>query len=93
MNATSPFQAAWYERFKDMPTIPGCSILGAMDGDIAWLHELRRSIGDHPRRRVLNPLPHDFIYYTIVLETNVVPTLLGWDDPAAELLAAWKAGR
>jgi hypothetical protein len=91
---TSPtFVSAWYEKFHDLPVLPARSVMAPMDGDIAWLHELRTSLANHKRRHALTPLPDDYLYYSVLIDTGIVPSAMDWPDPAGARLAAWRAGR
>ena len=91
---TSPaFVAAWYEKFRDMPVIAGRSILAPMDGDIAWLHELRHALHNHQQRSALVPPPGDYLYYEVLITTGVVPNAVDFPDPAGAQLDAWRSGR
>lgn len=91
---TSPtFVAAWYEKFRDMPVIAGRSILAPMDGDIAKLHELRRTLLCRQELRSLTALPPDYLYYRTLVDTAIAPSTMDWPDPAGAQLDAWRAGR
>lgn len=91
---TSPsFVADWNQKFADLPTFPARSILPPMDGDIAWLHHLRRSLRAHKERWQLSPLPEDALYYSVLVDFAIVPAAMDWPDPAAQLLADWRCGR
>ena len=88
----SAIPSAWYAKFRDLPVIPGRSSLPAMDGDIAWLHELRTALANHQQRHALTPLPADFLYYSVLIDTGIVPGAMDWPDPAGARLAAWRSG-
>lgn len=89
---TSPaFVAAWHRKFADLPTFPARSVLPEMDGDIAWLHDLRRALRAHRERWRLTPLPADAIFLGVLADTGIVPLAMDWPDPAAKLLKQWRA--
>ena len=88
----SAFPAAWVAKFAHLGVIPGRSHLPPMDGDIALLHELRDRIFDAQPTR-LQHIPAGFLYRQVVDKTWIDPRYIRWDDPAAELLAAWRSGR
>ena len=89
----SAIPSAWYAKFRDLPVIPGRSSLPAMDGDIAWLHHLRSALAAHQDRHALAPLPEDYLYYGVLIDTAIVPSAMDWPDPAGAKLAAWRSGR
>ena len=87
------FPAPWFAKFADLPMLPARSVLPKMDGDIAWLHHLRDAVTGHRDRHALAPLPGDFLYYSVLIDTAIVPGAMDWPDPAAVLLADWRSGR
>ena len=88
----SAFPTPWFAKFADLPVFPARSILPPMDGDIAWLHELRTALANHKQRHALTPLPADYLYYCVLIDTGIVPSAMDWPDPAGARLAAWRSG-
>jgi len=89
----SAFPTPWLAKYAHMPVFPARSIMAPMDGDIAWLHHLRTTLAGHKHRHALAPLPADYVYYGVLIDTAIVPGAMDWPDPAAQLLAAWRSGR
>lgn len=96
MNPTVPaFPAAWSARFADLQTLPTSLSLPAHDGDIAWLHHLRREICARMPAPITTA-PPDFIWHQTIDATWINPTqiLRYWPaDTAAGMLRNWRAGR
>lgn len=91
---TSPtFVAAWHAKFADLPTFPARSVLPPMDGDIAWLHDLRQALRNHRERWRLSPLPPDHLFVETIAATGIMPLAMDFPDPAGKLLEAWRCGR
>ena len=89
----SAFPTPWFSKFADLPVFPARSVMPAMDGDIAWLHHLRSTLAAHQERHALAPLPADYLYYSVLIDTAIVPGAMDWPDPAGAQLAAWRSGR
>jgi hypothetical protein len=91
MNTGNLFQSAWFDRFRNWPTLPGRSVLPDMDGDIAWLHHLENTIFEQ-RPHNLATAPRDFIYHQTVDATWINPDHLRWPTDAhiTRLITEWK---
>ena len=81
MTRRSPFHAAWWKKFRDLPIVGGRSIITPHDGDTAQLNELVEKIFGHPRLRLDEDdmLPPDWLWERTVAGT--VKEIVGEIDP------------
>lgn len=81
MTRRSPFHAAWWKKFRDLPIVGGRSIITPHDGDIAQLNELVEKIFGHPRLRLDEDdmLPPDWLWERTVAGTGIDPDAMQWD--------------
>jgi hypothetical protein len=97
MSVIPAFPSPWVARFADLPVFPGKSILPEHDGDTSHLRDTAQEIldrlADGAEGIVILLSSEDVIHREAMARTGIDPRQLWPADVAAELLAAWRAGR